>query len=149
MIKSNSKAARDRIRSYIIDGFHDSDFETWNGVTVTDFATIARVILSDFERVTGCDYYYRHFPSNTDRFVDFTRGLPSLVDCGFWCGCDSGKDLLAAWLEETETEKNRYTEDNACIMIARLIYRELTAAAGSNVKEYNALVDELKKGVTK
>lgn len=146
MIKSNSKKALERIRQYIVDGFHDSDFESWNGVNVTDLKTISRIILADFERVTGCDYYYRKY-TNQDRFVDFTRGLPSLVDCGFWCGCDSGKDLLAAWLEETETEKNKYSEDDACIMIARLIYRELTKAAGYTGKEtIESILSELKKG---
>ena len=146
MIKSNSKVAKNRIKQYIVNGFHDSDFESWNGVNVTDFETIARIIIADFERVTGCDYYLRKF-NRQDRFVDFTRGLPSLVDCSFWCGCDAGKDLLGAWLEETETEKNKYSEDAACIMIARLIYRELESATGYTGKEtIENILEDIRKG---
>lgn len=146
MIKSNSKKARERIRSYIIDGFHDSDYETWNGLKVDDFSIIAKIILTDFNRVTGSDYYYRRFPSNMERFVDFTRGLPSMVNCDFWLGCEAGKDLLAAWLEETETEKNKYTEEKACVMIARMIYRELSAAAGLVGDNLETLTETLKRG---
>ena len=124
MIKSNSKLARERIRAYIIDGFHGCDYENEHGVTLESFQSIAAVILADFERVTGGCPYYERMPAQA-RFYSWLSGLPSMVNTEFFLGCDAARDLVASWLEETETEKNRHSETDAEKFVSYLIYSEL------------------------
>lgn len=47
-----------------------------------------------------------------------------MVDSSYYCNV-SAIDLLADWLEETEEEKKRFTEDQAEEKITYLLYREL------------------------
>lgn len=127
MLKSNSKIVKQKIRDYIISWFHYCDFERDNAVDLVNFSDIATVILSDFKRVTDNDYYTRTM-TKQDRFLDWLTGLPSMIDTDYFLGTDAARDLLADWLEESETEKNRFSETDAEKMIGRLLFRELTAA---------------------
>ena len=47
-----------------------------------------------------------------------------MVDSSYYCNV-SAIDLLAEWLEETEEEKKRFTEEQAEEKITWLLYREL------------------------
>lgn len=122
MLKTNSKKVKETIKNYIMDSFHDSDFETWRGIHVEDYSQICSIILSMFwqEKIK----HDKRNISEKDFFVDWCQGLPSILGCEYYYNI-SAVDLLGEWLEETEEEKSRFSESEAEIMIANLLYREL------------------------
>ena len=52
------------------------------------------------------------------------QGLCNMVDSSYYYNV-SAVDLLAEWLEETEEEKKRFTEEQAEEKITYLLYCEL------------------------
>lgn len=123
MLKTNSKQARENIRNYIIahydpDGF---DFEETD-----DFNTIAHNIYTTFQAEK---YYSWHNAklrgmSMQDLFREWAAGLPSILDTCYYYN-RSAVDDLAAILEETDTEKSKYSEQSAEMLLTNLIYREI------------------------
>lgn len=119
MLKTNSKKAAENIRAYIVEGFAP---EGYTDNPPQDFPTIAAFILDTFRDVR---YYHG---SEAAAFADWCAGLPSVLDtCYFYNR--SAVDDLGAILEETETEKARYTEQQAEQLLTSLIYRELLKGA--------------------
>ena len=124
MLKTNSKKAKDNIRAYIIENYTPYDYENYS--ESDDFQTIAKNILEEMRIEKGGDWYCRNM-TEQQRFIDWCQGLPSLFDtCYFYNR--SAVDDLGNILEETEEERNRYTETDAEIMLTKLIYRELINA---------------------
>ena len=112
MFKTNSKKAAENIRAYIVEGFTP---EGYTDNPPQDFPNIAAFILDTFG-------------SEAAAFADWCAGLPSVLDtCYFYNR--SAVDDLGAILEETETEKARYTEQQAEQLLTSLIYRELLKGA--------------------
>ncbi|MBP5412257.1 MAG: hypothetical protein J6Y47_03255, partial [Bacteroidales bacterium] len=62
-------------------------------------------------------------------FIAWLSGLPSIFDSCYYYN-RSAKDDIGAILEETENEKNRYTEEQAADLLSRVIYREIVKATG-------------------
>lgn len=123
-LKTNCKQVKEAIKNYILESFHNSDFETWNNVLVDDYNEICSIILSTFwiEKVK----LDRSRATVTELFFDWAQGLPYILNCDYYYNVP-GIDLLGEWLQETEEEKAKYTEDQACNLITRLLWRELNA----------------------
>lgn len=123
-LKTNSRKARENVRQYIINNV---DFSGYNGyniniTTATDFPTIAHSVLDIFRSEKR---YERHrIGVEFITFLDWTQGLPSVLDCCFWYN-RSAVDDLGAILEETEEGRARYNEEEAELLLVKLIYREL------------------------
>ena len=117
-LKTNSRKARENVRQYILD---DVDFTGYvgNNMTGADFPEIAHSVLDIFRS----EKYYR-IGVEFVAFLGWTRGLPSALDCCFWYN-RSAVDDLGAILEETEEEKAKYNEEEAGLLLVKLIYREL------------------------
>lgn len=122
MIKSNSKQARDAVRAYIIDNFDPCGY-AFSG-DPEHLPTVAAFILNTFED----EMRYSRVKNNQERFTNWCAGLPSVIDASYYYNV-SAVDLLGEWLQETESEKARYTEEKAESYITYLIYSELTKAA--------------------
>ena len=127
MLKTNSKQARDNIRNFIIDNFDASNYtetppETW--------PDIARFILITFEKEKYYSIEYMRAARMTyqDVFVDWCAGLPSVLHTSYYY-LYSAVDVLGGLLEQTETEKNKYSEAAAETMLSKLIYQELLRGA--------------------
>lgn len=120
-LKTNSRKARKNVKQYILDNV---DFSGYNGydTTSTDFPTIAHSVLDIFRSEKR--YERRRIGAEFVAFLDWTQGLPSALDCCFWYN-RSAVDDLGAILEETEEERARYSEDEAGLLLVKLIYREL------------------------
>ena len=58
------------------------------------------------------------------RFEEWAAGLPSILDTCYYYN-RSAVDDLGAILEETDSEKARYSEQQAETRLTYLIYREL------------------------
>lgn len=129
MLKTNSKKARENIRKYILDHVDTSNYEEaldFGG----NFTACARWILGTFrsEKYYSDNYCVLHKIPEQDSFMDWCAGLPSALDTCYYYN-RSAVDDLGAILEETESEKRRFSENDAEDMLSRLIYRELIKEA--------------------
>ena len=115
MLKTNSSKAIQNIRSYIIENY-DGDIK----VNFT-FSDMAKDIMLDFAQT-----YLNKNRKMTyqEQFVEWCAGLPSIIDTCYYYNRSAVKDL-GDILEETDEERNRFTESQAGDMLSKLIYREL------------------------
>ena len=120
MLKTNSKQARENVREYIINHFSPDSYD-FRG-DASDFGTVALYIIARFERDKLLDRGTR-----AELFADWCAGLPSVLDTCYYYN-RSAVDDLGSILEETDSEKARYTEQQAEKMLTRLIYEELCKA---------------------
>ena len=123
MLKTNSKKAIENIRSYVVDNFTP---ENYNLELSNDFATAAKVIYNCFiEEKSGTNDWGR--VSEGVIFDDWMQGLPSIFGADYYLHC-TALDDLGVILEETESEKTRFTEDDAAKLLSSLIFREIKKA---------------------
>lgn len=119
MLRTNSKKAIENIRAYIMEGFNGDNY----GIeTPETFSEVARLIYNAFadEHLYG----YNRTRNRQEVFVEWCAGLPSILDTCYYYNRSAVEDL-GNILEETEEERNRYTEADAEEMLSRLIYREI------------------------
>ena len=130
MLKTNTKKAIENIRKYIVDnfnGYEDGNSERIKELAEEDlnenFPQLARYINNAFywEYV---HYDTRRNISTFELFKEWAQGLPSVLNCDYYCNRSAVTDL-GDILEETEQERNKYSESDAEDMLTRLIYREL------------------------
>ena len=121
MLRSNSKAVVAKIHQYIVD---EIDLDYFGLVEAPDFPSACKLILTACEN----EKMYNRSSSGLDTFRDWAQGLPSAFNTCYYYNI-SALNLLADWLEETDSEKEKYSECQAEEMITRLIYRELTKGA--------------------
>lgn len=126
MLKTNSKAARNNIRSYIMDHYDSNGYDLPEAITFTEVATNIYNTYKSEKRYTD-SYYIKHNYSDQEIFTDWCTGLPSILDTCYYYN-RSAIDDLGAILEETEAEKARYKEDKAANLLSYLIYREIIKA---------------------
>ena len=130
MLRTNSKKAKENLMQYIRESVEDYmiDCFTWDeeetGIKA-EYSTesnedICRFIYSRFVDETRGDR--RNMPQQA-RFIEWSQGLP----CGglFNYYCCKAVPILGDILEETEEERNRFTEQQAEEMLSKLIYREV------------------------
>ena len=125
MLKANSKKARQNLMNYIADYTIDK-IEEYQELENTD--PVAAVYEIFFQEKNPHSGYYSRYPEYTV-FKDWAQGLAMN---GLFCYYynRSAKDELAGILEETEEEKERYTEEEAAEMLTRLIYNRVKSEAG-------------------
>lgn len=127
MLKTNSKQAKENIKNYILDNFNPCDYEQYAELEgTTDYTKVCTVIYTTFRNEKWCnkeDYqYYRN--NEAKAFSDWCAGLPSILDACYWYNRSAMEDL-GNILEETEEEKEKYNDLDACEMLTSLIYREI------------------------
>ncbi len=124
MLKTNSKQAKENIKKYIMDNFTPEGYtetppETW---TETAAFIINTFRSEKYSRPEDFKYYKNN---EYKAFEDWAAGLPSVLDtCYFYNR--SAVDDLGVILEESDTEKSKYSESDAEQLLTYLIYRELT-----------------------
>ena len=118
-LKTNSKKARENIQKYIMDNFNGENYKL---KTPETFLETAEIILDIFRR----EYSDKRY-SGKENFVNWAAGLPSILDTCYYYN-RSAVDDLGGILEESETEKSRFTEMQAEELLSSLIYRELIKA---------------------
>lgn len=123
MLKTNSKKARENIQQYIIENFTP---ENYTDETITGFENIATFILNTFRSEKyNCKEDFKYYNNQEAlAFKDWCAGLPSVLDTCYFYNRSAVEDL-GNILEETETEKARYTEERAENALTALIYTEL------------------------
>lgn len=135
MLKTNSKQAKENIKKYIIDGFTPEGYtdtapDTWHGIAtfIYDcFCSEKWSIKEDFQYYGG---------NEQKAFLDWCSGLPSVLDTCYYYNRSAVEDL-GKLLEETETEKARFTESEAERMLSILIYQTIKKEITKNVCTQN------------
>ena len=120
-LKTNSRKARKNVKQYILDNIDFTGYDI-NNMTGADFPEIAHSILDIFRAEKRYEMY--RIGAEFLAFLNWTQGLPSVLDCCFWYN-RSAVDDLGAILEETEEEKARYNEEEAGLLLVQMIYIEL------------------------
>lgn len=114
MLKTNSKQARQNVQNYIITNASDYIAECYELPTEGKaiFASIAEIYKQEYRK-----------PMTQANFTKWAQGLP----CGslFDYYLHSAVNDLGEILEETDYECNRYTENEAELLLTKLIYREV------------------------
>lgn len=129
MLKTNSKQAREKIRNYIISLTYFED-ENKNGEDFANFKELATALDHQFIiehwSIENEKRYYSYNEYNA--FCDWCQGLPSVLDTADYYVHNRAITILGDLLEETEQERNKYTEEQAEQMLTYLIYREIKNA---------------------
>lgn len=126
MLKTNSKQVRQNVRAYILSHFEPYP-EDAGGINTDDFSDVAMYICNTlyeeyrlFERVQ-----MRRFKTVQNAFVEWCRGLPTILDTCYYYN-RSAVDDLGDILDETPEERSRFSEEQAEDLLSRLMYLELT-----------------------
>lgn len=130
MLRTNSKAAREAVRAYILE---DLEYlaERYPERTFETFEDAARAIWEAFqseEKHYLTDPNWRRRMTEQDIFEDWASGL-ALGGLFLYYYNVSAVDLLGDILQETQTERNKYSEQDAERLLTYLIYAEVTKAA--------------------
>ena len=126
MLRTNSKTVKERIRNYIVENIDRDYIEEVTGKEVDSLdyseikAALRSIVFEEMEKhhcLKGRQgkYYF---------FKEWASGLPSALDTTYYYNI-SAVDLLGDILEETEEERNRYTEMQAEEMLTKLLFREI------------------------
>lgn len=121
MLKTNSKKAKENINGFIVENFTPGNEMLHN----LELPNLCKVILTHFRsEVYSCDEDFKYFKnSEFEAFRYWCSGLPSVFNCDFYLG--KAKNYIAEILEETENEKNKYSENEAVKLLEKLLYCEL------------------------
>lgn len=123
MLKTNSRTARENLRSYIIDHTCHND-ET----PCTTFEESAETIKRHFTKEKlykyNVDLIRQGRTTKKAIFIDWLQGLPlgGLGDFNYHC---NAVDILGDILEETEEERGRFTEEQARDKLNEMIYNAI------------------------
>ena len=116
MLRTNSKQARENLKAYIMTGWNieeDEQGRTWKETQ--------RDIIDSFNYQAYSSEYERR-QNRQEAFKNWLLGLPR--NLGDFCLCWAVDDL-GDILEESEEERNRFTEQQAEEKISELIYMEV------------------------
>lgn len=129
MLKTNSKQARENVRSYILNNFN-LEYAA-EAVNPENFAEVAKAIYFDFFRVIKTDYrYIKHNMTMQDLFADWASGLPGILDTCYYCNRSAIKDVQNI-LQQSDEQAEKYTESQAEQLLTYLIYREISREAAA------------------
>lgn len=127
MLRTNTKKARQNIRDYISSWAADYMRDDYDADFTTDRELCALIGRAFEKEALYANNIRLHGGRYFDIFKDWSQGLPiGGLFCYWWNR--SAHDDLAALLEESPTEAARYTEDQACDLLTRLIFREVWEA---------------------
>lgn len=136
MLKTNSKKAIENIKKYICDNVN-FDYDTVNekyyyvmkleerkahGENINMFSVYANAIYSImYDQVVRFD---NRGLTMYEYFTHWCEGLPGVINTDYYLNRSAIKDL-GDILEESETERQKYTESEAEKMLTRLLWREI------------------------
>lgn len=140
MLRTNSKEARNRVKNFIIENVYPFDYDGHEELKaiITDEADKdshserAWTLTKEAINEVFYDEYLKHDNrykvgriSKQELFSEWCYGLPTFFECEF-LHRDSAVKALGDLLDETEAERNRYTEEEAEKCFLYLIFRELS-----------------------
>ena len=129
MLRTNSKAAREAVRAYILEDLGYLE-ERYPERTFETFEDAARAIWDAFEEEKPYtdQNAARRGMSRQDVFESWASGL-ALGGLFLYYYSVSAVDLLGDILQETPEERSKYSEQDAERLLTYLIYSEVMKAA--------------------
>lgn len=129
MLRTNSKKARENVRAYIMG--YRATLEDERGADYPTFKDMAAAILEEYHGAIS-PHDIRRCGTYQDAFVDWGRGLPchGLFDI-FTCYDGTPRAIVAGILEETPEQAARFSDDDAAVLLSKLIYMECLKATGA------------------
>lgn len=139
MLRTNEKKVNEKVKNYIVEHFRDFQLEnpayeydhihTIESVNANNYTEVCNAINCIFfcEMLENDKRWNAGRLSRADAFVNWCQGLPTALDCDYYL--HSAVDLLGEWLEETEEEKKKFSEQQAETKITQILYRELNRNA--------------------
>lgn len=122
MLRTNSKELKNKINNYIIDNFYNDDFKG----NYNDLDEVKEFIINKFiiEKLTP--NYKNYYKSKYEAFKSWAQGLPSVALFDYYY-TDYYRivDIVGDLLEQTETEREKYDNEQASELLTKLIYREI------------------------
>lgn len=142
MLKTNTKKAINNIKDYVIDYMSDEEeyftsdeigkLRNNNDTTREEnFKLCADMLISELYVERGTEIENGYWKSIYDAFKEWMNGLPFALSC-YYYNRSAIKDL-GNILEETDEEREKYTEKEAAERLTQLIYREISKVAQSKV----------------
>lgn len=124
MLRTNSKKAIENLKKWIVDNFNIDAVNKDDIIDGNDFNSIATMIYKSFCRcLWNCREDFARFKSEQNAWEYCMAGLPSFLGTyKYYCG-GGAIDVLGDILEQTEEERNRYTEAEAEKCMTYLLYR--------------------------
>ena len=125
MLRTNSKKAIENLKKWTVDHFDADGYDDFNG-NENDFSECAKFIYRVFlrEKYEGAEKYYRNARMQ-DVFADWCADLPSVLNTADYYYTRRAVDVLGEILEQSEEERNRYTESEAEKCMTYLLYRTI------------------------
>ena len=136
MLKTNQKAVTKKVDQYLIDsvlacssdyGFKIKEVTPEAAATQLAFIFYDEKIKyhcydSDFEYLRRC---YKE--SLYEAFKDWCQGLPSSLNCDYYLNNSNfnAKIILTDWLQETEQEANKYSFEDSCELVTRILFNRI------------------------
>ena len=115
MLKTNSKAFMTWLKDYVVKNTLEPETETYSFKTIEEAALS---LASQFQR-ESCEREVRSCGSYQEAFIWWTQGLPNpLFD--FWNF--GAVKLVGDALQQTPTERERFTDTDACRLLAIKIW---------------------------
>ena len=121
MLKTNSKKVSEAVRAYIAKNTNGYDDEKTK--TFEEAAAVIAKTWGEY-KYPGLAEYKKH--NLLEAFKDFANGLPN--DLFDYIAVGDTVKLVGDMLEQTEAERAKYTDSQACDLHTYLIYREISKA---------------------
>lgn len=111
----------DRVKEYIVEHYRPDNYKKAPSKDA-EFKDIANFILYTMREEKKYDYY----SSEGRRFIEWCKGLPSVLDTSYYIGGKAWSDL--DWLTERSDGwfERRITADEAAYLVTSEIYKALT-----------------------
>lgn len=124
MLKTNSKIVNKRLDAYILECM--GDYLEENNIDLTDAAGACKYLYKDFMRVHGWEFQRGRAVSASDVFFEYMGGLPFHFDFRYFrYSKDGASAVLAAILDQTETQAERFSHEDSERLLSNLIFRRV------------------------
>lgn len=115
MLRSTNKKVIEKIHSHIADCVYDVD----TNEELTPIGA-SKMLYENF--VIWCNSRLKPIAKNGENFTEYLRILPFAFEFSYY----EIKKIVADWLEETEEEMEKYSDEKAESYYHALIFREMS-----------------------
>lgn len=128
MLRTNSKAVKEKVRAYILESIDFSNYVGYEGYPENEPESVDGKILlcrDIFRDEYVNTYNLRRYGNEFNCFEEWLKGLPSAMTIAFsWA---DSREILRGWLEQTEQESEKYSDNQVWELYLHLIAREFFA----------------------
>lgn len=124
MLKTNNKKVREAVRAYVTKNTNGWDEDP---KTFEEAAAILKKTWDEY-KYPNLEIIFKH--NIFEAFRDWATGLPNNV-FNYFAEGDTVK-LVGDMLEQTEAQRSKYDDGQACDLLTLFIFREVDKAVGIN-----------------